>query len=405
MKFIKDPVHGYIEVPSEIGKFLDSRPLQRLRHIRQLGFAYLVYPGANHTRFEHSLGTMHLASVMCRSLDLDKEEGRLVTLAALLHDCGHGPFSHATEPLMTEFLQRGHEQIGHLLVAEPLAGILGRAGIDPRDLRGVLEGNHRLSTIIHGDLDVDRMDYLLRDAHYTGVPYGTVDAQRLIQNTILTPQGLVLEEGGINAAESLLIARTLMRPAVYVHHVTRIATSMLQRALIGEFEERTTSDIEAMMAKDDAALMLALLDSRREVTSMLAERIYSRNLYKRAIYATPDTVNTAALQGESLTLRGRLKIAEAIAEKAGVDEWQVLVDIPPIPPDLSMEVRVRNRHSVAHLSELSPLVETLNLTRRSQWRAGVYSPPDVRKRVEEAATEVLHVKRATKQDRLSIVSY
>jgi HD superfamily phosphohydrolase len=402
MKFIKDPVHGYIEVEADVGRFLDASPMQRLRHIRQLGFAYLVYPGANHSRFEHSLGTMHLATVMCRKLDLDAEESRIVILGALLHDCGHGPFSHATEPFMLEFTDRGHEEIRYLLEAEPLSTLLEEEALDPRDLAAVLEGEHPLSTIIHGDLDVDRMDYLLRDAHYTGVPYGTVDAQRLIQSTVLSEQGLILEEGGVNAAESLLIARTLMRPAVYVHHVTRIATSMIERALMEECTEKTPDEIETLMRMDDAGLMLSLLHSAHADSRLLAERVYSRNLYKRAAYVGPDRVNVAALRMETSSLHGHRRIAEAIAEMAGVQERQVLVDIPALPPDLSMEVRVRNRHSTIHLSEISPLVETLNLTRRAQWRVGVYADPAVRKQVEEAAGEVLHIKKPTKQDRLAM---
>ncbi len=402
MKFIKDPVHGYIEVPHEVGRFLDSSPLQRLRHIRQLGFAYLVYPGANHSRFEHSLGTMHLARVMCRNLSLDEEETRLVILGALLHDCGHGPYSHATEPFMQEFFGREHEDIGYLLESEPLSSLLKEVSLEPRDLVGVLAGDHPLSTIIHGDLDVDRMDYLLRDAHYTGVPYGTVDVQRLIQSTILSEQGLILEEGGLNAAESLLIARTLMRPAVYTHHVTRIATSMIQRSLMEECVEKRPAEIEAMMRMDDAGLMHTLLCSPHAGSRDLAERIYHRNLYKRALYVGPNQVNVAALRAETVSLHGQRRIAEAIADHAGVNEAQVLVDIPPLPPDLSMEVKVRNQHTTIHLSEISPLVETLNLTRRAQWRLGVYADSTIRKRVEEAATEVLHVKKATKQDKLAM---
>jgi HD superfamily phosphohydrolase len=204
----------------------------------------------------------------------------------------------------------------------------------------------------------------------------------------------------VNAAESLLIARTLMRPAVYVHHVTRIATSMIQRALVEECAERNPDEIKTLMRMDDAGLMLVLLHSDHPDARRLAERVYGRRLYKRAVYVGPDRVNVAALRAETPSLHGQRRIAEAIADAAGVREWQVLADIPPLPPDLSMEVTVRNRHTTIHLSEISPLVETLNLTRRAQWRVGVYADPAVRKEVEEAAMEVLHVKKATKQDRL-----
>jgi HD superfamily phosphohydrolase len=400
MKFIKDPVHGFVEVPNEITPLLDSLPLQRLRHIRQLGFAYLVYPGANHSRFEHSLGTMHLANRMCRNLGLDEEESRMVTSAALLHDCGHGPFSHATESFMKEYIGRSHEQIGHLIQGEPLEKVLEAVAIDPTEIIGILEGDHPLSTILHGDLDVDRMDYLLRDAHYTGVPYGTVDAQRLIQSTRMGGEGLILEESGTNAAESLLIARTLMRPAVYIHHVSRIATAMLQRALMEQCAGMPRSYVEGLMGMDDATLMLELLRSDQDTPRRMAKRLYARILFKRAVYAGLDQLNVAALQREAATLRGGREIARAIAETAGVEDWQVLVDIPPLPSDFSMEVMVQNRTAILHLSDISPLVPTLNDTRRAQWRVGVFSPPEVRKEVEAAALELLHVRKATKQDRL-----
>ncbi|HJJ66814.1 MAG TPA: HD domain-containing protein, partial [Methanocorpusculum sp.] len=175
-KQIKDPVHGYIEVPDELIPLLDSSLLQRLHYIKQLGFAYLVYPGANHTRFEHSLGAMSLADKVCRTVDLADDERILVCSAALLHDIGHGPYSHASERLRAEFGEFSHDDI--LPFADTLEPLLAEIGCDIREVAGIISGNHRLASIIHGDLDVDRMDYLLRDAHYSGVPYGTLDANR-----------------------------------------------------------------------------------------------------------------------------------------------------------------------------------------------------------------------------------
>ncbi|NTU99958.1 MAG: HD domain-containing protein, partial [Methanoregulaceae archaeon] len=186
MKIIKDPVHGYIEVTTPVLEVLDSPSLQRLRYIRQLGFSYLVYPGSNHTRFEHSLGTMYLSDIMARQLMLTDEDRELVTTAALIHDIGHGPFSHAVEPVMEEISGRTHHDAVWLLEDHALLETLEKNGIDIRETRAILQGGHRLSEILHGDLDVDRMDYLLRDAHYTGVPYGTVDAHRLIRNTTIS---------------------------------------------------------------------------------------------------------------------------------------------------------------------------------------------------------------------------
>ncbi|MDV2480684.1 HD domain-containing protein [Methanoculleus sp. Wushi-C6] len=401
MKIIKDPVHGYVEADATTLRLLDSEAVQRLRHVSQLGFANLVYPGANHTRFEHSLGTMHLAGLMCRELDLDDDETKLVTAAALLHDIGHGPFSHVTEPVMEEFTGRSHHEIGHLVGEGAIAGILESEGIDPAEVCAAVSGEHPLASIIHGSLDVDRMDYLMRDAHYTGVPYGTVDAHRLIRCTILTGSGIALHEGGINAAESLLIARTLMRPAVYFHHVSRIATSMFVHALREEVRNVPGTDAWELMRMDDAACMERLKHSSCPIARDLARRVYYRDLYKRALYVGEDRVNAAAFRQDPGPARER-EIAIAIAEIAGIPAEEVLVDIPPLPGALSMEVRVRNSHAMLDLEEVSPLINTMNDTRRQQWRLGVYTTQEHRDAVEQAATEILRVKRATKQDKLVV---
>jgi len=401
MKIIKDPVHGYVEADALALRLLDSEVIQRLRHVTQLGFANLVYPGANHTRFEHSLGTMHLAGLMAGQLGLDGDETKLVTTAALLHDIGHGPFSHVTEPVMEEFTGRSHHQIDRLVREGTTAGILEGEGLDPAEVCAVVAGKHRLASIIHGSLDVDRMDYLMRDAHYTGVPYGTVDAHRLIRSTIFTESGIALHEGGINAAESLLIARTLMRPAVYFHHVSRIATSMFVHALREEVRNVPGTDAHELMRMDDAACMERLKHSSCEITRDLARRVYARDLYKRALYIGEDRVNAAALRQDLGPARER-DIAREIAEAAGIIEDEVLVDIPPLPRALSMEVRVRNSHAMVDIEEVSPLINTLNDTRRQQWRLGVYTVEEHRNTVEAAAMEVLRVKRATKQDKLIV---
>ena len=401
MKIIKDPVHGYVEADEPALRLLDSGAVQRLRHVTQLGFANLVYPGANHTRFEHSLGTMHLAGIMCRELGLDDGETKLVTTAALLHDIGHGPFSHVTEPVMEEFTGRCHHQIDYLVREGAIADILEAEGIDPAEVCAVVAGEHRFASIIHGSLDVDRMDYLMRDAHYTGVPYGTVDAHRLIRCSVLAESGIALRESGINAAESLLIARTLMRPAVYFHHVSRIATSMFVHALREEVLNVPGTDARELVRMDDAACMERLKHSPCEITCDLANRVYARDLYKRALYVGEDRVNAAALRQDPGPARER-DLALAIAETAGVPAAEVLVDIPPLPRALSMEVRVRNSHAMVDIEEVSPLISTLNDTRRQQWRLGVYTVPEHRRAVEQAATEVLRVKRATKQDKLVV---
>ena len=397
-KIIKDPVHGYVEVNEEILPLLDSPAVQRLRYIRQLGFSYLVYPGANHTRFEHSVGTMHLASVACRQFGLSTEDRQLVLVAALLHDVGHGPFSHASEPLMEARLGRTHDDIAGI-VTEQFGTLLDTLEIDPSDLCSIVKGSHRLSGIIHGDLDVDRMDYLLRDAYYTGAPYGTVDAHRLIRNIHLTPEGIVLDENGINAAESLLIARTLMRPTVYYHHVSRIGECMFQVAMLDHLATDPAGGLERICALDDAECLHELKHSKSPLACEMADRLYGRRLYKRAVYAGQDQVNAAVFQS-GWSIEQSRQVAEDIAGVAGCRAVDVLVDVPPVPGDMSLEVQVKNRHALVGFAELSPRLRTLNQTRREQWRLGVYTLPAHRDAVADAAAEILHIKKPTRQDTL-----
>ncbi len=399
MKIIKDPVHGYVEVEDFALALLDSPPLQRLRYIRQLGFSYLVYPGANHTRFEHSLGTMFLADIASRRFGLSETDRTLVVAAGLLHDIGHGPFSHASEPLMEQFLHTTHDDIGRF-VDPAINSLLGAHGIDPGDLCRLVKGDHRLSGIIHGDLDVDRMDYLLRDAYYTGAPYGTVDAQRLIRHLVQTPDGgTVLDENGVNAAESLLISRTLMRPTVYYHHVSRIGESMFQLAVLEHTHGGTEEMIRPLMAMDDAACLHALHTSENPVARELADRLYGRRLYKRAVYATTDQVNTPAFHA-GVSIMACRNYAERIAGAAGLLPHEVLVDIPPVPRELSLGVRVKNRNATVSFEEFSSRIRTLNATRREQWRLGVYTLPEHRESVAEAGCAVLHIRKPTRQDTL-----
>ena len=401
MKIIQDPVHGYVEVDERILPLLDSLPVQRLRYIKQLGFSNLVYPGANHTRFEHSLGTMHLARLMSLSLGLSNDDVLMVTASALLHDIGHGPYSHATEPLMEKYLGKSHQEIDSLITKGSIADELSGLNLDSADVCSMVVGEHYLSGIIHGDLDVDRMDYLLRDAHYTGVPYGTVDAHRLIRSTNLTDKGLVLKENGINAAESLLIARTLMRPAVYFHHVSRIAEAMVKHAALEHLKATDFGDLNEILLMDAGMFYTRMSNSPSEEARLLIKNLHSRNLYKRAVYIGMDQVKFSSLQ-KLIELKDERSIARSVCEMAGIAETEVLVDIPPISSSMSIEVQVRNHNDLVSLEDLSPLTGTLNETRKSQWRMGIYTTSENRRLVEQAAYEVLNIEKPTKQDKLII---
>ncbi|RQD80647.1 MAG: HD domain-containing protein [Methanocalculus sp. MSAO_Arc2] len=397
-KMIKDPVHGDIEVDKGIRSLLDTPPVQRLRMIRQLGFSFLVYPGANHSRFEHALGTMHLATHLCRRLSLSKDETLLLRAAALLHDIGHGPFSHAIEPILQAYCGRGHDSVLDLLEDEQTNPALASLGVDPAEVSEIITGRHRLAGVIHGEIDVDRMDYLNRDAHYTGVPYGSVDVHRIIRSTVLTRSGIHLDESGIQAAESLLVARTLMRPSVYFHHVSRIAERMFLIAAVSHCD--AGGDPKSLVRMDDPACIVTFRESPGRITREMIHRLLTRKLYKRAVYVGAASMNKVQMPRPGLA--DSFMLAEEIADRAGVASHEVCVDIPEFPGDMTMGVMVQNRHDIVSLEEISPLIQSMNEIRRSQWRLGVYCPEEHRKRVFAAAAEVLRIRRITKQDKLPI---
>ncbi|HJK76199.1 MAG TPA: HD domain-containing protein [Methanocorpusculum sp.] len=396
-KQIKDPVHGYIEVPAEILPLVDSPALQRLHHIRQLGFAYLVYPGANHTRFEHSLGAMHLASLLCRHLGFGTAETRTICCAALLHDIGHGPYSHASERLMQEYTQFSHDDIREQLKEPILAKQFEKNSISPDEVAALISGSHRYAGIIHGDLDVDRMDYLLRDAHYTGAPYGNFDAERLTKSLAVVDNTIVLNDSGISAAESLLIARTLMGPSVYYHHACRIAEEMFLLACRSHFRKDVDA-VREFLTMDDVTATALLLNSDEEITRDLINRIRTRNLYKRAVYAGKELVDRDHLPQ---TKSGIERLHTAIAETAGVAPDKIILDIPPLRKEMKMDIKVRNHHDLVPFEEIVPMIAMMNATRQGQWRLGVYAPAELRERVSDAAREVLALRRATKQHKLT----
>lgn len=396
-KQIKDPVHGYIEVPTEILPLVDSPALQRLHHIRQLGFAYLVYPGANHTRFEHSLGAMHLASLLCRHLGFGTAETRTICCAALLHDIGHGPYSHASERLMQEYTQFSHDDIREQLKEPILAKQFEKNSINSDEVAALISGSHRYAGIIHGDLDVDRMDYLLRDAHYTGAPYGNFDAERLTKSLAVVDNTIVLNDSGISAAESLLIARTLMGPSVYYHHACRIAEEMFLLACRSHFRKDVDA-VREFLTMDDVTATALLLNSDEEITRDLINRIRTRNLYKRAVYAGKELVDRDHLPQ---TKSGIERLHTAIAETAGVAPDKIILDIPPLRKEMKMDIKVRNHHDLVPFEEIVPMIAMMNATRQGQWRLGVYAPAELRERVSDAAREVLALRRATKQHKLT----
>ena len=234
LKLFNDPIYGFISVPSPLLFDLIQHPyFQRLRRISQMGLSYLVYPGAHHTRFHHAIGCLHLMQkavevLRFKGVTISKEEENALYIAILLHDIGHGPFSHALEHSIVE--EVNHESIS-LLFMERLNGLFdGQLSLAIQIFKGNYPRKFMLQ-LISSQLDMDRMDYLNRDSFYSGVAEGTINSDRLIQMMHVVDDVLVLEEKGIYSIEKFLMARRLMYWQAYLHKTSLVAELMLMNTL------------------------------------------------------------------------------------------------------------------------------------------------------------------------------
>ncbi len=382
MKVVKDPVHGHILLDGLALELIDTPEVQRLRRIRQLGLSTLVYPGANHTRFEHSLGTLHLVDQLLDHLGISGKERDYISAAALLHDIGHGPFSHSTEDILRRHTGKNHDDVSDLMTGR-IAGILDSHSIDPSLIPKLILGETPLGQLINSELDADRMDYLVRDAYYTGVAYGVIDYVRLIYEMELRDEWLVVKEGGLQTAESLLVSRFLMHPTVYFHHVSRIGEAMLSHAT--EHLIETGMEPDTIRRMDDCELMNALRSSKGYPRD-IADRMDQRRLFKRAIYVGKDSIDMERIQEFGNQYK---KIEREVAMEAGVPEGYVLLDIPKRPEIVEGRSRVMINGEMKRLYEASRLVHILVEAQWDNWKLGVYTPEEYKEKVEKVARNYL----------------
>jgi HD superfamily phosphohydrolase len=383
MATIKDSVHDHITVEGVAEDLLDTPAVQRLRRIKQLGTAELVYPSANHTRFEHSLGVYHLATRALENLNIEGVQAERLRAAAILHDVGHCPFSHNIEDLVARHTGKMHDEVGDLLERGEVARVLALHDLDPGTIADLVAGEGEFGQLVSGELDVDRMDYLVRDAHHTGVPYGTIDTGRFVRALRFVDGDLVLAEGNVQTAESLLLARGLMNPVVYNHHVARISKAMLRRATERLLDAGAVEPGE-LRRMDDRDLTVALRSC--EPSAELARRLDTRDLYKRAVWAEHRDVPEAVLEADHDAIR---EYERDIADRANVDRESVVVDVPSRPEMRESTSRVVVNGEVRRLSDQSTMVQALRRAQREQWRMGVYAPADVTDRVGGATEDVL----------------
>ena len=350
---IRDALYGSVPLSPAAYATLDTRAFQRLKHLKQVGPAYLVYPGATHTRFSHSIGVYHLAELALQHLGaritIHPEVSRATEAAALLHDLGHFPYSHVMDEIAFHGQHLNHARLSvELIETDPeLRQVIEEQWqVDPSLVADLVAGraNPRiprcLYSLIDGPMDIDKLDYLNRDAHHTGVPYGRVEVQRLIDFLEVDPatEDLVITEDGIGTVESVIFAKYLMFRYVYWHHTARIAGTMLNRAVLDcllalGVEELSLADprIRTICLATDSTLQqtIASLLDEASVESpssfCLLERIEDRRLYKRAAEVPcADAGERDARYRDSLLKRQR---EHDLAALAGSD---VLIDVPPV---------------------------------------------------------------------------
>ena len=317
LKIINDPVHGFIKIPHEILFDVIEHPyFQRLRRISQTGLLNLIFPGATHTRFHHALGAMHLMFTALETLrlkgtEISKEEEKSAMLAILLHDIGHGPFSHALENMLMDDWH--HEKLSLLLMNRMNVEFEGALTMAIEMFQGKY---HRkfFNQLISSQLDVDRLDYLKRDSFYTGVSEGNINTQRIVSMMNVSEDELVIDAKGIYSIENFLTARMFMYWQVYYHKTSALAEHLLVKILAraktlvsqgydlpasenlkyflhrSQFESATDEDIQRFTDLDDNDVIQAMkfwTKTEDQILSYLCKSVIERNLLKTKISSKP----------------------------------------------------------------------------------------------------------------------
>ncbi len=369
-RIVRDPLWNTIRLDPVAVRLVDTPAYQRLRYIRQLGFAHLVYPGANHTRFDHALGVYHLAGTALRllregmggHLPPEAERGaELIPYAALLHDIGHYAFSHALEELEAERLPGDHEAVSARYFESPeLAAALEALGPGaPQAIHALIRGvsTHPLGGLVSGSLDLDKMEYLRRDAWFCGVPYGQVDVDRLLQGLVLLPdpEGGGLEVGvhekAMSALESLLFAKLQMFRNVYWHHAVRGATALYRR-IVDEAVALGVFAPEGLVGPTDEELLWEIRrraegDARpgvRRLSDHWIPALRNRRLPKRALELTATDLEGVELPrwvGEDAPRRRGAE--DELAAELDLAPGEVFLDFPTKPKMLGLHLLVRRR--------------------------------------------------------------
>lgn len=411
-KIVRDPIHGDIRITGCLLELLETPEVQRLHSIKQLGFAHLVFPGAHHTRFEHSLGSCAIATQIAEILELPTEEKELIACAALLHDIGHGPFSHTLESILLERFGVDHVDLTEKLIlgtytifnakeksfihAKTAHQILEKYSVDEKEIVRIIRGNPSkksyLSQLLNSTIDVDQLDYLMRDAYYTGVSYGMIDVQRLLQTIMIHKGNLTMMRKGVNVVENILMARALMYSSVYFHKTVRIAELMLLKAL----EDIPDAEPFEFFRMTDAEIMTRLLTMGRYQQEIIT-RLKYRVLFKQAY--------TASLQDlEKQDRKTLIKLEDAAKRREkerefeaalGIPKGHIILDIPH--PELlraeprinRTDIRVMDRNLMKTLDDFTPIAKAIRSRIAPDWAVMMITDERYRQNVAKKAQRLL----------------
>ena len=367
-RIIRDPLWNTIRLDETAVRIIDTAAFQRQRYIRQLGFAHLVYPGATHTRFDHAIGVYHLTVTALRLL---RERGgvaeeiwrgsELVPYAALLHDIGHYAFSHALEEMGSGLLPGDHEAVSARFFSSPeLTEALAPLGQDaPQEIHALIQGHsdHPLRGLVAGSLDLDKMEYLRRDARFCGVPYGEVDVDRLLQGLVVLedPETGRPEVGAyekaVTALESLLFAKYQMFRNVYWHHGVRAAASLYKR-IVDDAVQAAIISSEELVGPTDEELLYEIDRRARESDTAAGQRIASRwlpalrarRLPKRALEVTAADLGNRVVEdwvhSETPTKRG---VEDSLAQELELEPGEVVIDFPAKKTMFQLNLLIKRR--------------------------------------------------------------
>lgn len=355
---IRDPLWNTITLDKAAIEIVDSAAFQRLRYIRQLGLAHLVYPGATHTRFDHAIGVYHLAQRALHALEargalraVADADRSIIPYAALLHDIGHYPFSHALEELEQDRIPGHHEAlVGRFLNDAAVRGTLLRihsdgAGAVEALVRG--RSDNPLRGLVAGSLDLDKIDYLKRDAHFCGVPYGDVDVDRLLNALALVedPDSGELEIGvhekGVAALESLLFAKYQMFRNVYWHHAVRAGTVLYKRVVSDALHGAIISPDELIGQTDEG--LLYLLETRAPEMAAQVNALRLRRLPKRAAEVVAADLGSDVADWVAADGPTKQAVEDNIARELELPAGSVFFDYPEKKAMFALDILVQRR--------------------------------------------------------------